>query len=260
MDPWLEGPEFSGFHGPLIVEIGRQLAPRLRPRYVARMQSGFAVDSADGEEAVGVEERAEVYQDVAVVKESGTIPGSAAKTAVLSAPLELHTVMPKRVPQHSLAIRDVAGRQLVAVIEVLSPSNKRGDGFEQYLERRTRFLRSSAHLMEIDLLRRGRRPPMREKLPATPYFVFLSRAGRRPVTQVWPVPLRTALPEVPVPLLAGDAEVMLNLQQALTNVYDSLAYDISTDYDSLPTVALGKEDAEWASKRVKEWRDARQTE
>ena len=73
-------------------------------------------------------------------------------------------------------------RQLVTAIEVLSPTNKRGEGRGEYLARRRRLFLSTAHLMEIDLLRGGKRVPMQKALPPAPYFVFLSRprAGRSP--------------------------------------------------------------------------------
>ena len=164
---------------------------------------------------------------------------------VLPAPLEMLTVMPEPVPQSWVEIRDTAERQLVTVIEVLSPANKRGDGEDEYLERRQRLLASTAHLMEIDLLRSGHRVPMRQPLPPQPYFVFLSRAGRRPRTEVWPVAIHQPLPTVPVPLRHGDADVPLNLQQALATVYDLLGYDLSVDYTRPPEVPLRPEDAAW---------------
>ena len=53
-----------------------------------------------------------------------------------------------------LEVRDRQDRELVNVIELLSPSNKRaGDDREQYLAKRREILRSPAHLVEIDLLR-----------------------------------------------------------------------------------------------------------
>jgi hypothetical protein len=46
------------------------------------------------------------------------------------------------------------------------------------------------------------------------------------------------LPVVPVPLLPGDADVTLDLQQALTNVYDLLGYDLAIDYSGPPELSL----------------------
>lgn len=256
MDPYLEGPEFGGLHSQLIAEFARQLTVVLRPRYVARMETWFSIDSLQGEERLvlgGSEKTVRTYPDVAIVREDFSATVRTA-TAIMQAPLELQTVMPRHLPQHRLEIRDVAQRRVVTVIELLSASNKRGGGHKQYLKRRSRFLRSSAHLIEIDLLRRGRRRPMRQELPEFPFFVFLSRARRRPNTQAWPIPLRSALPVVPVPLLRGDSDVPLNLQQAFDNVYDQLAYDVSTDYSKSPVIALPAEDAEWAQSRIRAWR------
>lgn len=75
MDPYLEGPEFGGFHGPPIVEMARQLTVLLRPRYVARMQKWFCVDSAVGEEYLfprAKRKTGDTHSDVAIVKESAS--------------------------------------------------------------------------------------------------------------------------------------------------------------------------------------------
>lgn len=64
------------------------------------------------------------------------------------------------MPHVSIEIRDVARRQLVTAIEILSPTNKRGEGRLEYLAKRRRLLLSTAHLMEIDLLRQGQRVPI----------------------------------------------------------------------------------------------------
>jgi len=154
--------------------------------------------------------------------------------------------MPLRIPHVTIEIRDVTNRELVTAIEVLSPTNKRGDGYREYLNKRRRVLSSMAHLLEIDLLRKGNRVPMQKPLPPAPYFVFLSRAERRPMTEIWPIQLDTRLPIVPVPLLAGDPDVALDLQLALNTVYDLLNYDLSVDYTHSPEVPLENEAANWA--------------
>lgn len=72
--------------------------------------------------------------------------------------------MPEREPQFTIEIRVIDSRELLTAIEVLSSSNKRGKGREEYLDKRNRVLKSAAHLLEIDLLRSGQRVPMREAL------------------------------------------------------------------------------------------------
>ena len=166
------------------------------------------------------------------------------------APLELATVMPSKVPHVWVEIRDTKMRKLVTAIEILSPTNKTGRGRREYLHKRARFLRSAAHLLEIDLVRKGRRLPMRKKLPPDPYFVFLSRVERRPITEIWPIPFDQPLPTVPVPLLPGDADVFLDLQQALTNIYDLCRYDLEIDYSNPPETPLPLEMTEWCEKIV----------
>ena len=125
-----------------------------------------------------------------------------------------------------------------------------GRGRDEYLTRRRRLLLSTAHLMEIDLLRGGKRVPMRSPSPA-PYFVFLSRSESRPNTKVWPIPLDSPLPVVPVPLLPGDPDVPLDLQLALTTLYDLLGYDLAVDYTRPPQVPLRPEAAAWAEDRLR---------
>lgn len=154
-------------------------------------------------------------------------------------------------PQITVEIRDVLNRELVTAIEVLSFTNKHGDGRVEYLTKRRRLLLSTAHLMEIDLLHRGERVPMREPLPPASYFVLLCRAEKRPLTEVWPIALPDPLPVVPVPLLPGDADVSLDLQAALTTIYDLLKYGHGIDYANPPQVPLPQEEIAFVDERLR---------
>jgi hypothetical protein len=148
-------------------------------------------------------------------------------------------------------IRDVAQRRLVTAIELLSPTNKRGDGHAEYLTRRLQFLHSPAHLVEIDLLQQGRRVPMRDPLPAVPYFVFVSRAELRPLLDVWPIRLQDPLPVVKVPLLPDDDDVNLDLQAAFTNIYDLLGYDLAVNCAQPPEVRLPPDETAFVEERLR---------
>ena len=255
MDPYLEGSEWTSVHTVLAVEITKQLALRLPPRYMVRAEKRFVVTSFDGTDDVAI---ASIYPDASVSKHargSAVLDPSREAEATIAAPLTMATVLPERVPQVSIEIRDVAQRQLVTAIEILSPANKEGAGRAEYLDRRQRLLLSSAHLVEIDLLRRGQRIPMRQPLPSVPYFAFVGRADRRPLTQVWPITLRQALPTLPIPLLPGDGDVSLDLQQALTAAYEGCAYGVGIDYSKPPEVLLADDDdAAWARQRVAAWK------
>jgi len=92
---------------------------------------------------------------------------------------------------------------------------------------------------------------MQQALPHQPYFVLLSRAEERPLTDVWPIALSDPLPSVPVPLLAGDADVWLDLQAAFTAAYALPGYDWIVDYSQPPDVPLTPEEAVWAEAHLR---------
>ena len=256
IDPYLEGSEWSSFHSQLIVSISRQLAPKLRPRYVALVEKRFIFDSGQ-ELSISTRNgsvQRDIYPNVGIAdRELPVDTGRSAPVAVLDPTLQVSTGVAREVPQRWVEIRDTADRRLVTVIELLSPVNKRGRGYSDYVERREDILSSRAHLLEIDLLRRGHRVPMRESLPHAPYFLFLSREQRRPLTDVWAIALDQPLPRIGVPLLPGDEDVVLDLQAALIDVYDSIGYDLLLDYSELPDVPLTDEAADWARRQIEAW-------
>jgi hypothetical protein len=245
MDPWLEGELWMDVHHQLSAEIARQLSPKLLPKYFARAVRRNVIDDADE-----IQVTRPVLPDVSVLRsEAGRLPEGG--TALAAPPLYMDTVLPMRVPHVTIEIRDAAQRELVTAIEVLSPTNKRGTGYAEYLGKRGRVLNSTAHLVEIDLLRAGRRVPMREVLPDAPYFVFVSRTEERPRTEIWPIPLADPLPAVPIPLLPEDPDVGLDLQQAFTTIYDVLGYGYEVDYGREPEVPLTEEQLAWAEERLR---------
>ncbi len=245
MDPYLEGSLWMSVHSQLTAEIARQLAPKLRPKYLALTTERFVLDEISDVYVA----TASIYPDVGVV-DTGAKPWGQGGVAT-AAPIRLATVVPTRVPHVVVEILETASRRLVTAIEVLSPTNKRSEGREEYLAKRRRILLSTAHLIEIDLLRQGQRVPMQRPLPDAPYFVVLSRAEERPISEVWPIQLDERLPAVPVPLLPDDADVSLDLQQAVTNVYDLLGYDLAIDYSGPPELPLRPDQAGWAEKRLR---------
>jgi hypothetical protein len=242
MGPYLEGLSWMNFHGLLCGEIIRQLGPKVRPRYLARLtEQHFTEISLEPDEREPLS-----YPDVSVTESApGARRGGAGAVATVEAPVRVPTVMPESILHFAVEIRDRKGRRLVTAIEVLSPTNKRGVGRSQYLEKRRRILCSEAHLVEIDLLRAGRRIPMERPLPPAPYYVYVGRQELRPMTDVWPLRLDRPLPQVPIPLLEGDADVMLDLQTALTAVYDLSDYGLEIDYAKPPEVPLTPDESAW---------------
>ena len=252
MDPYLEGELWQEFHETLASAIRAQLMPRLAPKYVALLAKRYTLDRP----ALGVFNAPPlrvVYPDVRVVAPASASGAPTPSTMPAPGPggiaapaVELPSYVD--VPQLSVEIRDVAERRLVALIEILSPANKQGDGAREYHDRRLDLLRTQAHLLELDLLRGGARIPLAGAPPPAPYYVFLSRSQRRPFTQVWPIALRERLPVVPVPLLPPDPDVPLDLQAAVVDCFGLVGYERLLPYaDPPPPPELGPEDAAWVA-------------
>ncbi|MCI0696219.1 DUF4058 family protein [candidate division KSB1 bacterium] len=252
MDPYLEASHiWEDFHASLAMEIRNQLAPGLRPRYIAALIPTVTYDEVLVEKAHRAKPDVSVWQ----VDEQ---PWSGEAVAIAPAPLLGHVVLEEPIRLYSVEIREAATGLLVTVIEILSPVNKRPshEAFEDYRRKRRDLLRSSAHLMEIDLLRVGHRPPLVTPLPEAPYFVFLHRGDNRPEVEIWPLRFQNPIPLLPVPLLAPDPDVPLDLGRAIQSIYDAAAYDLRLDYGQAPPKPdLVPEDAEWVRAQLQSIRE-----
>lgn len=249
MDPYLEGSLWTTVHSNLIEEIGRQLAPKLRPKYLVRTVRRFVLDWPETL-AITTQGR---YPDVGIISTHEPTPVYGTEAIVIPPPpLQIPTLMAEKVPVTSLEIHDADSKELVTAIELLSPANKRGKGYDEYIEKRDELLHSRTHLLEIDLLRQGKRVPMQRPLPAATYFIFLNRYEKRPMTDIWPIQLTMPLPIIPIPLLSEDEDIPLELQSAITNIYDLYRYDLSIDYTQPPEIPLEGETAVWATQLLQQ--------
>ncbi len=230
MDPYIETPEiWRDFHSDFAGEVRARLNARLRPRYYAALEVSITYESVE------VDAPRIGRPDVGVL--ASETPGSAPSPVAL-APAPVESRVPVRLPLKlfTVEVRAAGEHRLVTSIEILSPVNKRRghEAFEAYRRKREALLGSEVHLMEIDLLRGGERPPLVDPVPPAPYYVTLSRAERRPVVAVWPIQLRDPLPLLPVPLLQPDPDVPLDLGAAVAAVYERGAYDVRLDYRQPP--------------------------
>jgi len=248
MDPYLEGELWQEFHDRLANQISAQLMPLLQPKYVALLNKRYVIDHSGLGIVAGPPRRA-IYPDVHVTQ----VREAALSYQTVTTPAaELISPLPEEIPLLGVEIRDVANRRLVTAIEILSPVNKKGQGFEDYVEKRTDLLQTDTHLLEIDLLRGGQRIPLvGGELPPAPYYIFLSRSNRRPHTEVWPVQLRDPLPVIPVPLLPPDPDTPLALQQAIESCFELVGYQRLLDYSQPPPPPpFNAEDLAWVEEIV----------
>jgi hypothetical protein len=240
---------WEDFHHDLISAIREAMIPRVRPRYMVRVEERVYIEHKPN----GRDERARfIRPDVTVLEQGRKEPpargGVATATAVAIAPVVLTLPVPERQREAFLTIRERETMEVVTVIEVLSPSNKQpgSDGRREYLSKREAVLQSPAHLVELDLLRGGERLPTLEPLPPGDYYAFVCREYDRPAAEVYAWPLRHPLPPIPVPLAGDDPDVVLELQAIFNTVYERAGYDYSLDYDGPIAPPLSEADAAWA--------------
>lgn len=240
MDPYFEqSAHWQDFHSEFLSSLRRELAPQIAPSYIVQLEEHVYIHDLPPEPR-----RPAGRADLAVTRSEAEAAGRPA-LGVLEAPaiVRLPAQDVERVP--FLEVRDRRGRELVTVIELLSPSNKRaGEDREPYLGKRRELLRSPAHLVEIDLLR-GWAPMPAEGRPGGDYSVLVSRAERRLSADFWPIRLRDRLPTVPIPLRAPDADAPVDLQEVLNRAYDGPGYEHFI-YAGVPEPPLSTEDAGWA--------------
>ncbi len=249
MDPYIEDPEvWSDFHGRLAEEISAQLNRVLQPRYVARLTPRVTY------EVVEIGQRRSVRPDVGVRQPQPPLGDTGrGGAAIAAAPVESAVPMELPLRLYTVEVRETGALRLVTAIEILSPVNKRPghEAYHDYLRKRRELLRSDAHLMEVDLLRGGERPPLERPVPPAPSYVVLSRAGRRPYVDVWPIQLWKALPLLPVPLLEPDPDAPLDLGAAVASAYERGAYARLIDYGApAPPPALSDAESAWIEERL----------
>lgn len=242
MDPYLEAPSlWPDVHSSLALALRSQLQRQISPRYVAVLVPYTAFETID------ITAVRAIIPDIDVVERDLT-PQPGLGVTIAPAPLTGITTMELPTQYARIEIRTLGEEALVTAIEILSPVNKRPglDGADAYERKRGEILRSDAHLLEIDLLRAGRRPRLETPLPPNPYFVFLSRAEQRPRVAIWPLTLCDPIPLLPVPLRLPDPDVPIDLGRALHDAYRDARYDLRIDYHQNPPLPeLAPDDAAW---------------
>lgn len=240
MNPYLEQEDvWQDFHQRFITETANALGAQVRPGYIVKIEERLYVRELSSEERRFIG-RADVT--VARGEHAPTPPGGIA----LAAPA--YGRIPQSVDverQSYLEVRGRQDRQLVTVLELLSPSNKKpGPDRDQYVAKRQTLFVSAAHFIELDLLRAVPRLPI-EGLPDCDYYALVSRYEERPRVGLWPLRVREHLPVIPVPLRSPDPDARLDLQKVLDDVYDAAGYE-DYIYTGSPQPPLSPQDAAWA--------------
>ncbi|NEO51856.1 MAG: DUF4058 family protein [Okeania sp. SIO3B5] len=247
MDPYLEHPDlWPGLHLHLTVKMADLLSPQLYPKYFVSLQVRMY-------EEKDIESLFVDIPDVSVLSKKSQINTSnytESQVAIIepsTKPITVTLPIPITIRQGYLEIQEVATKEVVTTIEILSPSNKKGGkGREIYLEKREKILDSLTNFIEIDLLRRGQRMPISNHKNKSHYQILVSRVKQRPRADLYAFNIQNKIPEFPLPLRPEDTEPIIDLQALLTNIYDVGSYDLKIDYTQKPVPKLSENDATWA--------------
>jgi hypothetical protein len=240
MNPYFEQTaHWLDFHTEYLSALRRLLAPTVAPAYIVQLEEHIYIHDLPPEprRRLGTADLslARKERDETVVVGVG----------LLEAPAKVRLPAQEIEEVPYLEVRDRLGRELVTVIELLSPSNKRlGADRELYLAKRRQLLRSPTHLVEIDLLR-GWVPMPHDERPDCNYSVLVSRTERRPDADFWPIAFRQRLPVIPIPLRHPDPDALVDLQEVLHRAYDGPGYEHFI-YVGSPEPPLDPADEAWA--------------
>jgi len=240
MDPYIESSGvWADFHSNLVVAIQGALNARLPARYAAGIELHVWIHEPDAETQTQLP-----APDVHVADQRGRV----GTVPTVAAPGTIILPFVRSEGRRFVKIVDQDGQRIVTAIEILSPSNKAaGPDREAYLAKRSEYLGAGVNLVEFDLLRGGTRLPLEDPPPAIPdYYIMVCRAWELPRAGFWKLGLRDPLPDIPVPLDWGEAEVVLPLRSCVDHVYDAARYATRLRYDRPPTPRLREPDATWA--------------
>jgi hypothetical protein len=243
MDPYLEQEIiWHDFHERFLPAVAAHLSHQVLPHYIVLIDEHVYLYDVETET-----QRSVGRPDLSVATTGGrfAVADRGAALGILDAPA--HVWMPTMDEEREsfLTVRDRLSREIITVVELLSPTNKRpGENRRRYLAKRADILTGTAHLVEIDLLRCDKPMPAEDR-PECVYSVLVSRAGDRPRAGFWPIGLRDPLPVVPIPLRADGPDAQLDLRAVVDRVYDEAGYGYFL-YEHPPVSPLDGAEAEWA--------------
>ncbi len=251
MDPYLEGELWPDVHHELISQIRGAVGPFLKPRYVARVELRVYINDDDDRDE-------DKYIPDIRVETSKTRRGRKKPTTGTALQVVEPEIMPllldDEIQEARLEIKHRESGALVAVIEILSPTNKRkgSSGRKSFMDKRREILASDAHWVEIDLLRAGMPSVNRPRMRECDYRIIVSRGDDRVRSRFWGVGLREPLPVIGIPLKDKDPDAPLDLEAVLNKAYDIADYEATIDYQISPIPPLNPDDAKWANALLRE--------
>jgi len=242
MNPWLEHPAlWHDVHFRLIAALARYLSPLLSPCYFVAVESqayiatGFASSPTVRYPNVSVVQAREMQSRYAVCSQAGLVPYT------------VEVPVPDVIEETYLQIREASTGQVITIIEILSPTNKRpGSGRQKYERKRLEIFSTATHLVEVDLLRDWPPMPMTGVVVASDYRILVRRGTQGNQANLYPFDVRDSMPPFPLPLQADDVEPVVDLSVLLDEVYAEANYALRLNYTQPPIPPLPTEKDQWA--------------
>jgi hypothetical protein len=251
MDPYLE-QSWRDIHARLVIYSCDELQAQLPEDLYARVEERIVLESGETLHQAR-------YPDVRVVEyPHGGLSGfrEAAGVAVAE-PVRIHYAVEPVTETYIEIIDAGTGQHVVTVIEFLSLSNKfPGEGQDLYRQKQEDLRQGKVSLVEVDLLRAGQRAL---SLPAsgipvelrTTYQVCVRRGWETDFCEIYPVPLRSRLPIIRIPLRQTDSDARLDLQAVIDQAYRNGRYH-TIDYRVDAEPSLQGPDAVWAHELLRQ--------
>ena len=199
-----------------------------------------------------------VVPDVAVL-EGGARGSVVAQSSTAVATLDAVTI---DLPAEELVeIRDLwieihhrPGRSLVTAIEILSPTNKAGEGYWDYLSKRRKMIHQNVHLVELDSAdSRTQAAYERYVAPGGSLRDCLAGCVQTEVRGLRLV-CAPAIAEDSHSFLPPDPDVILDLPALFALGYERGRYARELDYSAPLDLPLAPADRTWAEELVKQTR------
>ncbi|MCI0397323.1 MAG: DUF4058 family protein [Chloroflexi bacterium] len=247
MDPYLEHPAlWPDVHNRLIAAIADVLSPLVAPNYYVGLERRTYLLKPDDVVFIG-------RPDVAII--SGHEPERLSRRPLAEAGvLTVDVPMNDEVGEYFLEVHEVTTGRLVTILELLSPVNKlHPEGRREYEEKRGQVFKARTNLVEVDLLRAGEPMAVVGRPVASDYRILVSRGSQRPRAQLYAFNLRQPIPDFPLPLLPGDEEPIVGLNEIVNELYSRARFDLRLDYKRPPVPPLRQEDVAWAQALVEAW-------
>lgn len=241
VDPFLEAQGYwPDFHATFLNYWREAIGDRLPDVYDVRVEERVKLVDAEAEESYLIR------PDIAILRSRSPRPDASAGGASVLDPETIPTVILDEQRDVFLKIIHRPDKKLVTVLELLSPTNKVGPGYHDYLTRRNAVLRQEVHLVELDLLTAGQRVPMRRALPPGDFFAIIARWEQRPDCQVYSWTLRHGSPRIPIPLRAPDPDLTIDLGEVYATAFDRGRYARSVDYRGALELPIPEDERAWA--------------